>query len=115
MCLLDLGCGNANIAEYLNEKGLSFQYTGVDFSEVLLQAAKNAFPTGVFNCDDVNRLSLVSGQFDVGIYSHVVEMLPSTESSLLAARKLCKKIIVRFFEPPSAGADWGKLRKWMWA
>jgi 2-polyprenyl-3-methyl-5-hydroxy-6-metoxy-1,4-benzoquinol methylase len=109
LSLLDLGCGNANLAEYLSEKGLSFQYTGVDFSEVLLQAAKNAFPKGVFICDDVNRLCLVSGQFDVGIYSHVVEMLPSPESSLLAARKLCKKIIVRFFEPPSQCADWVDL------
>ncbi len=109
LCLLDIGCGNANLAEYLKEKGLSFQYTGVDFSEVLLQAAKIAFPTGTFICDDVNRLSLVSGRFDVGVYSHVAEMLPSPESSLLAARKLCNKVIIRFFEPPSEGADWVEL------
>jgi SAM-dependent methyltransferase len=109
--LLDLGCGNANLAEYLSEKGLVFRYTGVDFSEVLIRAAHEAFPNGQFICDDVNILSNVSPIFDVGVYSHVVEILPSPESSLLAARKLCKKIIIRFFEPPLEGADWVELRE----
>lgn len=62
----------------------------------MLQTAKNAFPKGAFICKDVNRVHLVSGRFDVGIYSHVVERLPSPESSL--------------FEPPAEGADWIELK-----
>lgn len=107
--LLDLGCGNANLAEYLSEKGLVFRYTGVDFSEVLLDAAREAFPSGDFICDDVNLLSTIMPTFDVAIYSHVIEMLPSPESSLLAASKLSKKIVIRFFEPPDDRADWVDL------
>lgn len=108
--LLDLGCGNANLAEYLCAKGLVFNYAGVDFSEVLLQAGREAFPNGQFICDDVNILSNVQPMFDVGVYSHVIEMLPSPESSLLAASKRCRKIIIRFFEPPAEGADWVELK-----
>ena len=107
--LLDLGCGNANLAEYLSEKGLIFRYTGVDFSEVLLHAAREAFPGGDFICDDVNLLPSLTPIFDVAIYSHVIEMLPSPESSLLAASKLAKKIVIRFFEPPDDRADWVEL------
>ena len=107
--LLDLGCGNANLAEYFSEKKLRFSYTGIDFSNVLLDAAKRAYPLGQFICDDVNVLSNVSPEFDVAVYSHVVEMLPSPESSLLAASRLAQKIVIRFFEPPAERPDWVEL------
>lgn len=107
--IIDLGCGNANLAEYFSEKNLSFFYTGVDFSNVLLDAAKKAYPDGLYVKDDVNILSLISKKYDIACYSHVIEMLPSPESSLLAASKFASKIIIRFFEPPSDRADWVEL------
>lgn len=107
--ILDLGCGNANLAEFLNERGLRFSYTGVDFSETLLDAAKNAFSNANFIQDDVNTLTKVKNQYDVAIYSHVIEMLPSPEASLLAAQKIAKKIVIRFFEPPEFETDWVEL------
>lgn len=109
MKLVDLGCGNANLAEFLTENGLDFTYCGVDFSESLLQAARQAFPAGQFVCDDVNTLENVAAGFDVAVYSHVIEMLPSPESSLLAAKRIAKKVVIRFFEPPTERADWVEL------
>jgi SAM-dependent methyltransferase len=37
--ILDLGCGNGNVAAELAKQGFAGSYTGVDFSEGLLQAA----------------------------------------------------------------------------
>lgn len=107
--LLDLGCGNANLAEYFAGKKLKFFYTGVDFSDVLLDAAKLAYPLGQFVCDDVNVLGNLSPEYDVAVYSHVMEMLPSPESSLRAASRVAKKIVIRFFEPPADRPDWVEL------
>lgn len=107
--LIDLGCGNANLAEYLQEKSLDFDYTGVDFSQVLLGAAKEAYPKATFIYDDVNRLENVAQKYDVAVYSHVIEMLSSPEESLLATQKFAKKIVIRFFEPPEAETDWVEL------
>lgn len=103
--VIDLGCGNANLAEYLTEKKLSFQYTGVDFSDALLNAAKEIYPHANFVCDDVNSLDNVTQKYDVAVYSHVIEMLSSPERSLLAAQKFAKKIVIRFFEPPEFDVD----------
>lgn len=109
MRLVDLGCGNGNLGEYLTEKGLAFTYTGVDFSDILLDAAREAFPSGNFVCDDVNTLANLHESFDVACYSHVIEMLPSPESSLRAASRIAKKIVIRFFEPPAEREDWVEL------
>ena len=107
--VIDLGCGNANLAEYLAEKKLNFAYTGVDFSQVLLDSAMDAYSDASFICDDVNVLDSISKQYDVAVYSHVIEMLSSPENSLMAAKKIAKKIIIRFFEPPEAETDWVEL------
>jgi len=103
--VVDLGCGNANLAEYFQEKKLSFSYTGVDFSDVLLSAGEEAYPEAMFIQDDVNTLQNIVGQYDVAIYSHVIEILTSPEQSLLAAKKFAKKIVIRFFEPPEYDFD----------
>ena len=106
LSLIDLGCGNANLAEFLKEKRMNFKYTGVDFSDVLLTAAQNAYPNAKFIKDDVNILQNVSVKYDVAIYSHVIEVLSSPEQSLLAAKNFAKKIIIRFYEPPENDVDW---------
>jgi ubiquinone/menaquinone biosynthesis C-methylase UbiE len=107
--IVDLGCGNANLAEFLHGQGLQFAYHGVDFSEILLDAARTAYPNGTYICDDVNKLTKVPTGFDVACYSHVIEMLPSPESSLMAASKIADKIVIRFFDPPEEREDWVEL------
>jgi ubiquinone/menaquinone biosynthesis C-methylase UbiE len=103
--ILDVGCGNANLAEYLDEQGLQFNYTGTDFSDVLLEAAGAAFPGGTYVKADAGELAELPTDFDFAVYSHVIEMLPSPEASLSAAAKLAKSIIIRFFEPPAERYD----------
>lgn len=107
--VLDLGCGNGQLFEAIRERGLKCDYTGVDFSEVLLKAAREACPQATFISDDVHTLSRLTERFDMACFSHVIEMLPSPESALAAARRVADKIAIRFFEPPAEGADWVEL------
>ena len=101
--LVEFGCGNGQLYETLTEKKVQCSYAGVDFSHALLKAGRQAHkndPKVSFILDDVMELSNLTGRFDFGIYSHVIEMLSSPELSLRNARKFCDKIIIRFFEPP---------------
>jgi SAM-dependent methyltransferase len=112
--LLDLGCGNAQLYEFFRDQKLDCDYTGVDVSEPLLQVARSNHEgdsRAHFVTADVNSLEGVGGRFDVAIYSHVLEILPSPELSLIAAKALAEHIMIRFFEPPDAEHDLVELRE----
>lgn len=98
--IIDIGCGNANLYKYLNEKKINIDYTGIDFSKNLIEAAKASYPENNFILDDVISLGSIHEKYNIAIYSHVVEMLSSPEESLFHASNLADIIIIRFFEPP---------------
>lgn len=108
--VIDLGCGNAQMGEYFIEQQFPCDYTGVDFSDVLLDAGRKALPSAQFIKDDVNTLDAVSGKYDVAFYSHVVELLAAPEDSLAAARRLSDLVVIRFYEPPDFERDSIELR-----
>ena len=89
--VLDLGCGNGGMGAFLRERGVPVHYTGVDFSEPLLQAAREAHPESAFIQDDVEKLENVSGPFDAVLYSHVLEMLGSPQASLQRGRRVWRR------------------------
>jgi len=112
--LLELGCGNGQLAEFFLESGLDCEYTGVDFSEPLLEAGRQVFagnPRMRFIHGDVHLLDNLQGRFDFTIYSHVIEILSSPEQSLRAARRLSDRIVIRFFEPPDFDSTTVELRE----
>jgi SAM-dependent methyltransferase len=112
--LVDLGCGNAHLYEFFREQGLDCDYTGVDVSAPLLQVARannEGDPRASFVEADVNTLEGLERRFDVAIYSHVLEMIASPESSLAAAKRHADRIAIRFFEPPEAEHDLVELRE----
>ena len=110
--VLDLGCGNGQLYEYFKSHGLTCEYTGIDFSEILLSVARSRNPEAKFIKGDINQLStLVNKKFDYIIYSHVIEMLESPELSLLEAKKVTDCVLIRFFEPPEFEVDTVELRE----
>ncbi|AKZ61482.1 hypothetical protein F506_01275 [Herbaspirillum hiltneri N3] len=110
--VIDLGCGNAQIGEFFIEKNFDCVYTGVDFSDVLLDVGRRVLPNANFIKDDVNTLGLIQGRYDIALYSHVVELLSSPEESLAAAKRLSDIVVIRFYEPPEFETDTTEL-KWM--
>jgi ubiquinone/menaquinone biosynthesis C-methylase UbiE len=110
--LLDLGCGNGQLGEFFISSNFECEYTGVDFSEVLLSAARLALPNSRFIQSDINNLQEIGDEFDVAIYSHVFELLSSPEECLHAAKRLADIIVIRFYEPPDFEFDSVELR-WM--
>jgi ubiquinone/menaquinone biosynthesis C-methylase UbiE len=112
--LLDLGCGNAQLYTYFKAAGLPCRYTGVDYSEPLLAAAREAHRAdelAKFVTADVITLEGVEGHHDVAIFSHVLEMLSSPQEALASARRVADVIAIRFFEPPVHEADTVELRQ----
>jgi SAM-dependent methyltransferase len=113
LTIIDLGCGNAQLYEYLKRTGLECSYTGVDVSEPLLDAAReihDADPRASFLRADLMTLEGVRGLWDVAIFSHVIEILSGPEDALRAARDRARTIAIRFFEPPEYDTDIVELR-----
>jgi SAM-dependent methyltransferase len=111
--VLDLGCGNAQLYEYLKGTGLECSYTGVDVSEPLLDAAReihDADPRASFVQADLMTLDGVGGRWDVAVFSHVIEVLSGPEDALRAARDRAGVVAIRFFEPPVFDTDVVELR-----
>lgn len=111
--VIEFGCGNGQLFETMIENGLTCHYTGVDFSEPLLEVARENFvnyDTSFIN-DDVEKLLNIDKRYTVGIYSHVIEMLSSPEESLFNAKRIADIIIIRFFEPPKFEYDRVELRQ----
>ena len=71
--VLDLGCGNGRLYEFLKSKELN--YLGVDHNSHLLDLARKNFPEGKFQLDDMMDLNLEEGAFDnifcVAAFHHV--------------------------------------------
>jgi ubiquinone/menaquinone biosynthesis C-methylase UbiE len=113
LALIDVGCGNGQLYEFFRSFGLDCAYTGIDYSDPLLDAARAAHaddPSASFLVSDAATLSGVEGHWDVAIFSHVIEMLAAPEDALRAARRVADAIAIRFFEPPEFETDVVELR-----
>jgi len=82
--VLDLGCGNGRFFEFLKDKDID--YIGVDFSEKLIEIAKEKYPKIKFQVADALNLPSPNNYFDK-IYSiAVLHHIPS------------EKFRIQFFE-----------------
>ena len=112
--LADFGCGNGHLFDYYKASGLSLQYGGYDFSSSLLVAGRERFQGNQsvrFVEADIEDQNLSGEQYDVVLFSHVLEMLQSPQRGLLAARRLAPMVMIRFFEPPTGDYDIAEIRQ----
>ena len=112
--IADFGCGNGHMCRHFRERGLDCEYFGYEFSASLLAAARERFaedPNAHFIEADIGDHELIVEPCDVVLFSHVIEMLPSPERSLIAAKRTAPIIMIRFFEPPVAEYDLTELRQ----
>ncbi len=59
--LLDVGCGDGRFGRFFLEHGLAARYTGVDFSEAMLAAARQLTETGEFLQRDLSQPDSLQG------------------------------------------------------
>jgi SAM-dependent methyltransferase len=114
IAIIDVGCGNGQLYEYFRSIKLPCTYTGVDYSDPLLEAAREAHgddPSASFLVADAETLDGVEGRWNVAIFSHVFEILGAPEHALWAARGVADAIAIRFFEPPDYENDVVELRQ----
>ncbi len=78
--VLDLGCGNGRFFEIFNDKKVD--YTGVDFSERLIEIAKNKYPNGNFLVSSAFNLPFPDNLFDRVLCIAVLHHIPSKELRL---------------------------------
>lgn len=86
--VLDVGCGAGTKAEYLANKG--FNVVGVDFSEKMIELAKEVSPKGKFLVMDVGNLDDLDYIFD-GIFAQAILLhFPKKEVKSLLERWISK-------------------------
>ncbi len=84
--ILDLGCGNGRFYEVLKEKEIN--YFGIDFSEKLIEIAKQKYPKAKFQVADVLNLPFPNNYFDK-IYSiSVLHQIPSRELRIRSLKEI---------------------------
>lgn len=93
--ILDLGCGNGNLAAYLSQNNFVGYYTGLDFSEGLIEIAKNSqFQQCDFYVADLSREhwdnNLSANKFDAVLSFAVMHHLAGSEFRVEFLKKIWK-------------------------
>jgi len=88
--ILDLGCGNGRLIEILKDKDID--YFGIDFSEKLIETAKEDYPEAKFQVADALNLPFPENFFDKVISIRVLPHIPSKEFQLQFLREV-KRIL----------------------
>lgn len=78
--ILDVGCGKANIYDYLSEK---IQYFGIDISPTAIKIQKlrnNKHPNRLFLIGDASKIPFESNYFDAVMCVGVLEHVPDSQA-----------------------------------
>ncbi len=100
--VLDVGCGNARFACFLDAEGFAFAYTGVDANAALLEAARRQLPAGVartatlvqqdFLASGRPGEDLPAGPFALGVLMGVLHHVPGADWRLALLRAVARRI-----------------------
>lgn len=92
--VLDIGCGNGRLYDFLKKQtAYNIQYTGIDFSEDLLNQAKKLHPEGKFIYMDMNSLKdLQEKNFDIIFFIASFHHLSSQKERLHVLSEVKQKL-----------------------
>ncbi|WP_064608894.1 class I SAM-dependent methyltransferase [Photobacterium sp. J15] len=83
LSVLELGCGPANISNYLIKKDLSIDVFGIDLAPNMIQLAKENIPSGHFEIMDCREISCIKQKFELIICGFCTPYLSKMESKKL--------------------------------
>ena len=84
--VLEIGCGTGELLNYIKPK----EGLGIDFSENMIQIAKQKFPNLNFSVDDIENLN-ISEKYDYIIISDLLTSLWDIQKSFAELKKVCHK------------------------
>jgi len=93
--VLEIGCGTGELLDKIN----GYEKTGIDFSEKMIETAKNQFPDVNFICASAEELN-VDKKFDVIILSNLIGYLLDIQQVFEELHKVCHehtKIIITYY------------------
>lgn len=91
--LLDVGCGTGSLHDYLNQKGIHVDYTGVDILECMIDYAKGKNLKAKFHCVDIFKSDFFPrDSFDVVYASGIFNLNLGNNMEFLS------EALVRFME-----------------
>lgn len=87
--VLDLCCGQGNVAEALANRG--WKVTGADFSPTMLEFARRRLPNAVFVEADAQDLPFRDGEFDIVVSNVGVCHVPDQLRALAEAKRVLRQ------------------------
>lgn len=93
--ILEIGCGTGELIAKINGR----EKTGIDFSEKMIEEAKNQFPSIEFICTSAEELN-VNRKYDVIILSNLIGYLLDIQKVFEELHKVCHeetKIIITYY------------------
>ncbi len=88
--VLDLGCGNGRLIKILEENDCQIEYTGLDFSNKLIEQARESFPQYTFKVEDMNNIDYEENSFDMVFMIASFHHLETKEERLELLKKVNK-------------------------
>lgn len=99
MKVLDAGCGEGHLIEYLHKTKPNNEYYGADVTEVAITKAKERCPWASFTLTDLADLNFPDESFDVVICTEVLEHIYEYEKVIDQLKRVLKKgglLIINF-------------------
>ncbi|GHN02884.1 hypothetical protein WSM22_43730 [Cytophagales bacterium WSM2-2] len=108
--LLDFGCGTGHLLEYISDnKIIGFDYSGLDVSQVFIDACKKKFPDNKFYCLDILEPAVALPNHDYVVMNGVfTEKRELTFSQML---NYFKKMILAVYAKANNGIAFNVMTK----
>jgi len=99
--IIDVGCGNCQLYNIIENFRRDFSYTGIDWSTPLLDSFdyKNKNNCEII-CGDILKEETYKKKYDCAVVSHIVELVDSPEKLFYMLSKNVEYIYVIWYEYP---------------
>ncbi len=102
MSLLDIPCGPGVEYEGIKQEKVPVTYTGMDFSDSMLQAVKQRFPEIDVRKGSILEIPLADRSMDVVLCRHILEHLDDYHPAVREAARVARKhVFIVLFRIPS--------------
>lgn len=92
--VLDAGCGEGFVIQYLHRNHPKVQFSGIDKSEAAIELAKQYIPSAHLLVGDIFHLPFPFSSFDLVLCSEVLEHLKDPLSAILELSRVSKEYLL---------------------